>query len=74
MLGGAISLKLSNKKEVYLALNNLQAVLFNDQPLLSGQLSKPFCAALIPLLHFVIYVGSGLDVCESYLPFVVGHC
>ena len=48
--------------ELYLALNNLRAVLFNDQLLLSGQLSEPFCATLIPPLHCVC---SGLYVCES---------
>jgi len=45
-------------------MNNLQAVLFDDQLLLSGELSKPFCVALIPTLHCVC---SGLHVCESYL-------
>ena len=49
--------------ELFLALNKLRAVLFNDQPLLSGQLSEPFCAALIPTLHCVC---SGLHVCEGY--------
>jgi len=62
--------------EVYLALNNLRAILsgFNNQPLLSEQLSKPICAALIPILHFVISFHDLLNVCESYLPFVVGRC
>ena len=46
-------------------MNNLRAALFNDQPLLSGLLSQPFCAALIPPLDCVC---SELDVCESYLP------
>ena len=68
---GAKQLKPSSKLELYLALNNLRAVLFNGQPLLSGQLSKPIYAALIPTLHGVC---SGLDVCESYLPSVVGCC
>jgi len=50
---------------LYLALNNLRAVLFNDQPLFSGQLSESFCAALIPPLDCAC---SGLDVRESYYP------
>jgi hypothetical protein len=54
--------------ELCLALNNLRAVLFNHQPLLSAQSSEPFCAALIPILHCVCF---GLDVCESYLPSIV---
>jgi hypothetical protein len=53
--------------ELYLALNNLRAVLFNDQPLLSAQL----CAVLIPPLRCVF---SGLNVCESYLPSIMEHC
>jgi len=44
----------------YLALNNLRAILFDDQPLLNGQLSEPFCAALIPPLDCIF---SGLYVC-----------
>jgi hypothetical protein len=58
---GSNAMALSSKME--LVLNNLRAILFNDQPLLSGQLSKPFCAALILPLHCVF---SGLYVCESY--------
>ena len=50
--------------ELYLGLNNLRAALNNDQPLPSAQLSKPFCAALIPPLECVC---SGLYVCETYL-------
>jgi hypothetical protein len=38
----------SSKMELCSALNNLRAVLLNDQQLLSGQLSEPFLAALIP--------------------------
>ena len=53
--------------ELYLILDSLRAILFNDQPLLSGQLSKPFCAALIPTLQSVC---SGLYVCKRYLPSV----
>jgi hypothetical protein len=68
---GALALKPSSKMELYLGLNNLRAILVNDQLLLSGQLSKPFCAALIPPLHCVY---SGLHVGKSYLPSVVGHC
>ena len=68
---GGFALKPSSKMELYLALNNLRAMLFNDQLLLSGQLSKPLCAALIPPLRCVC---SGLNVCESHLPSVVGHC
>jgi len=64
-------LKPSRKMELCFALNNLRAVLFHGQPLLSGQLSKPFCAALIPTLHRVC---SGLYVCESYISLVVVHC
>ena len=50
--------------ELYLALNGL-AILFNDQSLLSGQFSEPFCAALIPPLYCICY---GVHVCESYYP------
>ena len=57
--------------ELCLVLNKLRAVLFNDQPLLSAQLSEPFCAALLPILQCIC---SGLHVCESYLPSVMGHC
>jgi hypothetical protein len=39
--------------ELCLALNNLRAALFNDQPLLSGQPSEPFCAALMAPLDCV---------------------
>jgi len=56
-------LKPSSKRELCLALNNLQAVLVNDQPLLSEQLSEPFCAALIPPLYCAC---SGLYVCPNY--------
>jgi len=68
---GARWLKSSDKIELCLALNNLQAVLFNGQPLVSGQLSVPFCTALIPPLHCV---SSGLHVCKSRVLSVVGHC
>jgi len=69
---GALALKPSSKMELYLALNNLRAVLFNDQPLLSAQLSEPFCAVLIPPLRCVF---SGLNVCEGYLlPSIMKHC
>jgi len=61
----------SSKMELCLALNNLRAALFNNQRLLSEQLSEPFGAALIPPLRCVC---SGLYVCESYLPSLVGHC
>jgi hypothetical protein len=64
-------LKLSSRMELWFALNNLRAVLFHSQPLLSGQLSKPFCAALMPTLH---HICSSLYVCESYIPSIVGHC
>jgi hypothetical protein len=57
--------------ELCLVLNKLRAVLFNNQPLLSEQPSEPFCAALMPPLYCVF---SGLYVCESYIPPVVGHC
>jgi hypothetical protein len=43
----------SSKMDLWLALKNLQATLFNDQPLSSKPLSNPFCAPLIPILHFV---------------------
>ena len=65
----ADTLEPTSKIELCLALNKLRAVLFNDQPLLSAQLSEPFCAALLPTLHCIC---SGLYVCESYLPSVVG--
>jgi len=48
--------------ELHYVLNNLRAALFDDQPLLSGCLSKPLGAALIPILHCVstaLYVGEG---------------
>jgi hypothetical protein len=41
----------------------------NEQPLLSGQLSKPFCAALMPTLHCIC---SGLHVCEVICPLLWG--
>jgi len=62
---------ISMKTELYLALNNLRNVLFSDQPLLSGQLSKPLCTALIPTLHCIY---SGLRVGDSFLLTVVWHC
>jgi hypothetical protein len=50
--------------ELCLALNNLRAALFN-KPLLSDEhFSKPFCTALIPILHCICF--HALHVCESY--------
>ena len=71
VLTRAFGLKLLSKMELYLALNNLRAVLFNDLPLLGGQLSKPFCAALLSTLYCVC---TGLRVSEGYLPSVVWRC
>jgi hypothetical protein len=63
-------LKPSSKMELFFALNNLRAILFHGQPLLSGQLSKSFCTALMPTLHRVC---SGLYVCEIYISTVAVH-
>ena len=58
----------SSKLELFSALNNLQLILFNDQPLFSQPLPKFVCAALVHILHCVCYT---LYVCECY-PLVCG--
>jgi len=46
--------KASSKMELCLALNNLRPVLFNNQPLLSGQLAKPSVPLSYPLHVFAL--------------------
>jgi hypothetical protein len=69
----------SSQKELYGVLNNLQATLFNDQPLLLESLSNHLCTCLIHILHCVctalyalLYVGEVypplcgfIDICIS---------